>query len=49
MTGTTVKTAAQAAGVICPQQTGELGPDKTCNDCPHQKKCYAAVMAVLEG
>lgn len=45
--GTTVQSAPEAAGVVCPKETGDLGPDKTCNDCQYQGRCYAAVLSAL--
>lgn len=47
MSKTTVSTAAAAAGVKCPADDPEWAKTHTCNDCPHQQKCLAAVYAAL--
>lgn len=45
--GTTVSTAAEAAGVKCPADDLEWAKTHNCNDCPNQPKCLAAIHAAL--
>ena len=47
MSGTTVKTAAEAAGVKCPMDSGDQKHENGCNGCVHQQKCYNAVMSAM--
>lgn len=47
MSGSTVSTASQAAGVECPANVPGWTDTHTCNDCPNQQKCLAVVHAAL--
>lgn len=42
----TIKSPSEAAGVICPKETGEMKTED-CHDCPHFGACWNALMEEL--
>jgi len=45
--GTKVQTVAQAAGVTCPKDTGEMDRNEPCSKCEHYHKCLGQISRVL--
>lgn len=43
MTGTTIKSLAQLAGVECPKEKGEMGKDDSCCECVNFLACIKVV------
>ena len=44
----TIKSPSEAAGVICPKETGKMPTDADCRGCPHFGACWNALMEALE-
>lgn len=43
----TIKSPSEAAGVICPKETGEMKTDADCRGCQHFSACWNALMGEL--
>jgi hypothetical protein len=45
--GTKIRTHAEAAGVTCPKETGEMDQETSCRTCEHFLTCFGNIMSAL--